>query len=219
MKTIEVTVFSYGELTESAKVTARNNWRKKVPNDINDIEISEALIEHFQCMLADSGYSDKYMGKPISGVTALYSLGWNQGDGVGFRGRIKNLKEVAKRVTFSYTYATLTRDHKGGIMNDGIDGSLLDYCEAQVENPGKCKNHRSFTTMINTGSLSNLTAASETAINDLQSAIQEELVEFSHSFAKEGYSIINQYNSDEYVDEDIEANTEENVFLINGELA
>lgn len=92
MKTIEVKLFKFSELSEEAKQTAIENWRNNQNND--DFQFAaESIID-------DAKEIGKLLGIDISNI--YYSGFYSQGDGACFEGHyryntgsIKKLKEYA----------------------------------------------------------------------------------------------------------------------------
>lgn len=217
MKTIEVTLFSYDELSETAQANARDTWRnQREPSP----GMEEEIREHFQYTLSELGYTEQCGRRDACGLNALYSLGYSQGDGVAFQGDfIKSVDKVAKRVLSKKDYALLNYTHLSGQL-EGL--KLFDYCDVSVKNSGRYTHWNSFHTSLDLGSLENffnLTTRQFGAIDALVTNIQEELVALSHQLEKEGYEIIEYQNSDEAVTETIQANVSDNSFLEDGTLA
>lgn len=201
MKTIEIDLYRFSELSEKCKDVVRAKWRSGDDQSF----ASEDIAEDIQYQLEELGYT---------GLKAPFSLGYSSGDGVGFDGSVGDLLKVAKRVLCKNVYRLLTYKHTSGWLHGNC---VLDNCSVAVKNHNTNYYHwNSFRVSVDSSWYCDLTNKQYSALAILETAIQSELVSLSHTFESEGYKQLEYNHSDEAVDDMIEMNWDGEVFTEEG---
>ena len=208
MKTIHTVAYEFYELDYKAKEKARSLCR----DSNNEVGISvDDVSEDFKNTLAEIGLGE---------LKAWWSLSCCQGDGVAFDGQVdldafiakqpeilENIKKwgwTAERYTKFLIGEDFCKDVIGlaaqGVQIgahiklrghythwNSMDVTFEILCAGDNEDPGASERQ-------------------EKKVNELQEQFHEYIKDLSRQFESDGYAIIEGNSSDEYIDEEIEAN-------------
>jgi len=178
MKTAEITIYKFNELSESAKETARSWWKESM-----DIEF-DGITESIQFKLEE-------LGLPTEDVQ--WRLSCCQGDGVAFYGSLDVEEYLVKNKIKS----------KFRKLFDADKDLLIDNVEIYSNNSHY--NHYNTMTVSYNEALYNgyENSSREQALEDFTDHLQEHIKDLSRDFEKEGYEEIERITSNEAVDESL----------------
>jgi hypothetical protein len=181
MKTAEITIYKFNELSESAKETARNWWKESM-----DIEF-EQITESIQLKLEE-------LGLPTEDVQ--WRLSCCQGDGVAFYGSLDVEEYLVKNKIKS----------KFRKLFDADKDLLIDNVEIYSNNSHY--NHYNTMSISYNEALYNgyENSSREQALEDFTDHLQEHIKDLSRDFEKAGYEDVESITSNECVDESLVAN-------------
>lgn len=204
MREHTINLYSFDELSESAKRIAIENWRARGDFQIETMQINERFRE----ILDEKGY-------PIDNIE--WSLSFSQGDGVAFYGWV-DMKKVAERLldgrrlelfnsiqnemltldvniirnSFGYRYShwnTMRIEIDGDDIDTMIE-HLYPNLDEEEYTDTRCYKYKEI----------------EELIEHLEKAITTDVQLTSKDLERSGYEEIEYYNSDEYISEEFRAN-------------
>lgn len=164
MKTIEIKVYRFDELSETAKEKAIELWYES--------EEYPFLSEDILSFLSDN---DTF----FSNVKLQYSLGYCQGDGLSFSGRFNFVKWINEKYNFKESIKNALIKIIYSVESTGNNGR---YCYAS-------KNDIIYEESLNSGVLSDLNNLYQ-LVEDVISDISVYYLELCGKAEKYGYSIL-----------------------------
>jgi hypothetical protein len=195
-RTISYQVYKFEELSDNQKQEAIELYRKKNYENLFDYHDGEMLQENFNEKLVNFGYPTE--------INTLFSLSYCQGDGVTF--------DMDGYISKEEIY-TLAR--KLVCDKEAMERFEKFYEKIDLYGTIKHTNHHyyhAYTFQVNLEHdiYDEVYEDEEEFISEfidgLNSIITENLRGFSHNFEKEGYRIIEEHHSDEYIKEEIVGN-------------
>lgn len=206
---IEVTVklYKFNELDDKAKEKARDWFRESWDSHDSD-DISLAIREHISIHhgLESEGYEPGTLEAEDNDKQSLkiwWSLSSCQGDGVAFEGRfsmdalakkqpeVRKLVRRLKRFDASYSVQIKHFGHYYHWNSMEVEAELYDVRSLREESDAHYQARREKAADL---------------VEDLRKTVHELLKDISRDAAKAGYQEIEYKQSNEYVDECIEAN-------------
>lgn len=205
MRTEQIQIFTYNELSDAAKSKARDWWRNASRNDSFWSE----------CAIDEAKEQGALMGLEISNV--YFSGFWSQGDGACFEGSFNAANVKAEQVADGWGDCEATQQIKR------IAAEFAAFAKAWPESSFTVK-HRGHYSHENctdfSVSLGDDADNDETAWPDTWQQAEKEIIETSKSFMRWIYrqleAAYEDYNADEQVAEAIEANAYE--FTADGKI-
>lgn len=195
MRTVEVELFKFEELSEDAKERARERYRRHLDDDFS-FE-ADCITDSFMETVEEHGYYHRAI---------QCSLSCSQGDGVNFPGdvdldvvlpRVLTEKELSRYKLIvkagMYFREFKVRDNRRYTYYAGIDYEIDDNCEKGHWGYDKncvyhdCKRVYAFMEKV-----------AEKVIRDAE--------KLAHKLERKGYDSIDYYYSDEYVDDSLIGN-------------
>ncbi len=164
MKTIEIKVYRFDELSETAKEKAIELWYEN--------EDYPFLSEDILSFISDN---DTF----FSNVKLQYSLGYCQGDGLSFSGSFDFVKWVNEKYNFKESIKNALIKIIYSVESTGNSGR---YCYAS-------KNDITFDESLNSGILSDLSNLYQ-LIDDIVSDISDYYIDLCEKAEKYGYSVL-----------------------------
>lgn len=189
MRTEEIKIYNFEELSDKAKEKARDWWK----NDGLDEHERDSITESFQEKL-------EKLGLPTEKV--CWGLSCCQGDGVAFYGNV-DIEDYLTKNKLKTTYKELLNN-----------GDVLIW-DVEIYNNNHHYNHYNTMSIRYNLDYNQITDELEELAEELTDHILSHIKEISKDFETSGYKQIDYYNSDEYVDEVITANEYE--FTENGD--
>ena len=207
MRTEEIQIFKYEELTDAAKGKARDWWRESSRRD-GDSFWSE-------CTIDEAKEQGGAMGLEISNV--YFSGFWSQGDGACFEGRWSAANVKADQVADGWGESESTTQIKR------IAAEFAEFAKAWPESSFTVKHRGRYSHENCTGfsvSLGEDADDGETVTQDQWSAAEYQIIETAKSYMRWIYrqleSAYEDYHADEQVESAIVANEYE--FTADGKI-
>jgi len=183
MRTLSMRVFSFEELSEDAKDSARVWWRSRYGFD-EDV-VTDALREK----LAERGF-------PVEAKDIVWQLAHIQGDGVSFYAHI-DLQAAGRRHLDAAERRVLARAVAAGVTARTREG-LYGY--------GRGPNSCFIEVSPSVEYRDCLTPRQRSVVAKIQTALENELVTLRHDLQQLGYQIIAEEESDESLEGFVEEN-------------
>lgn len=128
MKNYTITRYSFEELTPEARIKAIENERNSAYNYIPEEFLSESMRQKLNYLLFGE---DIYPGK----LDISYSLGYSQGDGASFTGRINRSEALGLPWPANADYAEIVRRDRHYSHAYTIRAELFDDTGEELETP------------------------------------------------------------------------------------
>lgn len=189
MKTIEIKVYKFSELSETAKENAIKLWYES--------EEYEYLCDDILSFISDN---DTY----FSDIKLQYSLNYCQGDGLSFSGRFNFAKWINDKYNFKepngkYNFKELIKNALINIVcSVESTGNNGRYCYAS-------KNDIIYEESLNSGVLSDLNNLYQ-LIDNIISDISDYYIDLCRKAEKYGYSILEYRMNEREMNDICEAN-------------
>lgn len=147
MKTIEINLYSFSELSEAAKEKAISNWYETEDYPFLSDDIESSILEQFDTE------------KVFSGIKLSYSLSYSQGDGLSFSSDFDFENWLKK-----YTFQNFKKRALIESFTLSINANSGQYSYAHKDCISGIENYRT----NNTIALKNLKQLFENILNDIQ---------------------------------------------------
>jgi len=193
MKTIEIKIYSFAELSEEAQQVAIENYRQTI---YEDYDLLSQFNEDANEQIKNEGWED---------ANLQYSLSYSQGDGLSFEAKSYNkLDEIFKEVFGQ------NKEKTAQIIIDNLEqcykGNRGHYCYSSKGD---------IDIYLHSGAYVNKTDNIEIAIQKALLILENRYVDLCEKLEKQGYTELEHMQTDEYIREEIEANAYE--FTEDGE--
>lgn len=181
MEVVKIEAYKFEELSDKAKEKARDWWREA---NAGDPHLSDEIEESFKAALEERG---------LPGMKIYFSLGYCQGDGMCFSGRV-DLAAYLETNNLKTEYAGL------------FDGDGEALFEVNIEKSNSHYSHWNAMSVSWGPSGLEYDDKAETLADEFVKHLDEYVKEISRKLEREGYEMIEYENSDEFIDDALTAN-------------